>query len=396
MGKKFSWKMMIGTIIAGVLYGFIGELIYKVLSRLIPSIPLTIIYFMGMFFFISLAVYLISRFIYSQMNKPIYMKLWLISMALMLVLSGLFEFIYDIIQERYDYAEAKSYIFAVDNSGSMEVNDPYASRYDAINKILESKDDDFEYAVYSFSDPECIFLERDMAPISDGVTEIKPSNEGWTSIVTTIKTIADDIESGKLKADKSTRVILLTDGYPTDNDFGEIMPQLTRFKNMEIPISTVGLVESDDNFMSMVAGATGGNYVRCDTLDTLEGALEEATVENKVYRNLLGFRSGTYLNWLLAILRILFVGALGIVMAIGKTAICEKFVNTTSVLVSSCISGILAGVCIEIGMNGLGINQTVMRVIAAVLMAFTCLREDLFLNQLSNNKEKANNTGWTF
>ncbi len=396
MGKKFSWKMMLGTILAGALYGIWGEFLYRMLSRLVPSVVLTVIYFMGMFFFISLAVWIISRFIYTQQNGAVYKKVWLIAMALMLVLSGLFEFIYDIIQEHNDPKEAKSYIFAIDTSGSMDVNDPYGSRYDAIDKLLEGKKDSFEYAMYTFSDPDWIRLERDMAPVSEGRSEIGLENGGKTAIVATLKRIADDIDNGTMKADESTRVVLLTDGLPTDNYFNEVMPQLTRFKNLGIPISTVGLVESDDNFMSMVADATGGNYVRCDSLDRLEGAMEEAVEENEVYRNLLGFRSGLYLNWLLAILRILFVGILGIVMAIGKTGICEKFINTTSVLVSSCISGILAGVCIEIGMNGLGINQTVMRIIAAILMAFTCLREDLFLNQLNQSRERGNMTGWDF
>jgi len=394
MGKKFSWKMMLGTILAGGLYGIIGELIYKPLNGLIPSPVLTIIYFMGMFFFISLAVHLISKLAYSQQNGKVYMKVWVIALLLMLVLSGVFELIYDLIKEGGGIKNSKSYIFAVDISGSMEQTDPMGTRYDAIDRVLDSKADKFEYAVYTFSDPEKITLVRDMAPKSEGKPNFQNENWGSTAIVETFQRIADDIDSGVMKADGNTRVILLTDGYP--NSESGIMAQLNRFKTMGIPISTVGLVDSDDNFMSMVANATGGNYVKADTLDRLEGAMEEAVVENKAYRNLLGFRSDLYLNWLLAILRILFVGILGIVMAVGKTGICEKFVNTTSVLVSSCIGGILAGICIEIGMNGLGINQTVMRIIAAVLMAFTCLREDLFFNQLQNNRERNSMTGWNF
>jgi len=65
------------------------------------------------------------------------------------------------------------------------------------------------------------------------------------------------------------------------------------------------------------------------------------------------------------------------VIAVEKTILAERFLDTSAVLMSSAIGSILAGICIEIGMNMLGVHPTIMRMITCVLIAFTLLKNDL-------------------
>ncbi len=59
--KRFSIKMIIGSILAGFIYGLAGELIYKSMELPVPHIIVVMLYFTGMFLFIGIAVYFIGK-----------------------------------------------------------------------------------------------------------------------------------------------------------------------------------------------------------------------------------------------------------------------------------------------------------------------------------------------
>ncbi len=71
--KRFSIKMIIGSILAGFIYGLAGELIYKSMELPVPHIIVVMLYFTGMFLFIGIAVYFIGKSgnyqSYTQVNK---------------------------------------------------------------------------------------------------------------------------------------------------------------------------------------------------------------------------------------------------------------------------------------------------------------------------------------
>lgn len=129
--------------------------------------------------------------------------------------------------------------------------------------------------------------------------------------------------------------------------------------------------------MTMIADKTGGVYVKAEDVTTLEAAMNQAAVSHNTARNLLGYRSAFFLNGLLGVMRIVFIALLGVVIAVEKTILAERFLDTSAVLMSSAIGSILAGICIEIGMNMLGVHPTIMRMITCVLIAFTLLKNDL-------------------
>lgn len=198
-----------------------------------------------------------------------------------------------------------------------------------------------------------------------------------------LETLLDDIKKGDVDiSDLNVRVIFMSDGYSTDEQnagrdiYKEIVPVLDGFAAEEISVSTVGLLNADDQLMNQIAEKTGGVYVSVDNVDNLEDAMLKAG-DLGDERHLLGYRNSEDLNLLYAILRILFITGLGVVIGLEKAAICEKFLDTTAVLKSSVVGSALAGICMEIGMNALKLPPTLIRVLVCVLISFTLLREDL-------------------
>jgi len=391
---KISIQMLIATIIAGLIYGVVGEVIYRVFHFWAPSPVVTLVYFGGLFAFIALALALINNIFYSQYPGKILKKSFLLSIALIIVCSLLFEFIYDLIGERIKIKGFDSYVFLIDNSGSMLQNDEYNLRYKAIEDLLADKKDSFEFAVYSFDDE--VRVVRPMGPKKDGIDLGQPENAGQTHLYTAMQQLLDDQDAGILDMSSSTRVVVLTDGGPNDVYAAETtiwLNLLDKFADRKITVSTISLGDSQETFMSMVAEATGGVFVNCKDIDEIDGAFVKATAVSKQPRNLLGFRPGNYMNLLLGIMRVVFVIGLGLITALMKTAVCERFINTKSVFISSIIGGTLAGICIEIGMNGFGINATIMRIITCVLVSFTVLREDVMINNYNLVKENGGRSG---
>ena len=301
--------MLFGSIFAGLIYGIFGEVLYRIGERFFPSILLTAIYFTGLFLFLGLAVYLIGKLIYSQSRGSVNITQWVITFILIIALSCLFEFIYDVIQPGSKRKGFDSYLFVIDESGSMADNDPNGERWQAFASLMETKPDDFSYGIYVFSDdPQQV---RAMAPNSE---PLDLSGEymigGGTAIKATLSRIMTDIEAGELGNVKNCRIVLLSDGYATDLDaFNkyQITGELDEFSKLGYSISTIGLGEPDDELMNLIASKTGGIYVKIDNASQLEESMVEATALNKISRNLLGYRDNNFMNWLLGILRILFV-----------------------------------------------------------------------------------------
>lgn len=183
-----------------------------------------------------------------------------------------FEFIYEL-NFGSTMVQTDKYIFAIDNSGSMQDNDPNQERVAAIKKLLANREDNAQFAVYSFGDViQCI---RELNPISNGIDDFATSPSGGTPIVGVLSKIMEDMESGTLPYDEGCQVILLTDGYATDTSFlnFELNKTLKKFNKKKISISTVGLGYVDEKLLNNISGKTGGISVTTDNVDELEKAM---------------------------------------------------------------------------------------------------------------------------
>lgn len=374
---RYSIKMLIGSILAGLAYGQIGEFFYQCMERSISHILVSMLYFSGMYLFLGLAVYVIGRAGSYQSYGPVNRRQWAAAFVLMLLLSAFFEFLYGWVGTG-GKQPVSSYLFVIDNSGSMDKTDPDGMRYQAIEKLLENKEPEFLYGIYHFSDSAK--LVRDMAPVRAGGYSQEAVNGGGTAVIRALDTILSDIHDGRLVLDDHCRMILLSDGYATDVDDAsryDCIRRLEQFADQGISISTVGMAgDVDTQLLMLAADKTGGTYVSVQHVEQLEQGMRLAAQTEEENRNLLGYRSESTSGILYAAMRIIFIICLGILVAVEKTVLCERFLNTNSVLASSMIGSGLAGICLEAGMNTFGLHPSAMRTALCVLIAFTLLHED--------------------
>ena len=146
-----------------------------------------------------------------------------------LLLSSLLEFLYEL-SPKHKEIEATSYIFILDESGSMSMNDPDGLRYQAIPEIMKEENAGFPYMVYTFSDDTQI--AREMGPFDDEYNEIPIKSDGETTIFGTVIKVLNDYKNGVWDGGANPKIIFLTDGAATDLSKGFLwfkgnMPEFT-------------------------------------------------------------------------------------------------------------------------------------------------------------------------
>lgn len=375
--SRFSIKMLSGSILAGFTYGLMGEWIYQNMERVVSPVISTVVYFTGMYLFVGCAVYAIGKLGHAHAYAPVNRRQWALALVLTLLLSALFAWIYDWIGSG-SRGQASSYLFVIDHSDSMSRTDPDGMRYQAMETLLEDKEPEFAYGVYQFSDSAKMI--RAMAPMREGGMGDEPVNTGGTAILHTLDTILQDLNNGRLQLEDHCRMILLSDGYATDMDETsryDCMRRLEQYADRGISISTVGMTgDVDKQLMMLIADKTGGIYVSVQDIQQLEQGMRQAAQTEEIDRNLLGYRSENDTGILFSAARILFLICLGLLLAVEKTVVCERFLNTNSVLISSAAGSALAGICLETGMNTFGLHPSAMRIALCILMSVTLLHED--------------------
>lgn len=372
---QISKGMLIGTAVTGAAYFVIGEIFYSVFKDVLPMPVLIGLYFLGLALFVAIGCAVIVSFMYHSAQGYRDIVLRCIILILAVFAAGvIFEFLYEL-QINGKQKEPESYIFLMDNSGSMEESDPQRKRYDAIEQILEVQEGSFPFAVYIFANGSK--LVRDMAPVSEGIDFLADEPFGGTAIKGVLDTLYDDIESGKIGKWENGRVLLLSDGHATDMGlFGgwSLGKTLKNFSKKGISISTVGLGNPDDALMSRIAGKTGGVYISVDDAALLNQAMQEA-ITQKSSRNILDYRNDVKFDFIYMVLRFAAVLAIGLLMAGLKTYISESVLDTQPVLVSSAAGSLLAAFFVEFGMNKLGLYPWLMRLFMCVFLAAATLYE---------------------
>ena len=345
----FAIVLFLASIIGAVIFFLIGEVIYRGLIENVNSIVFMGVYFAVLGFILALCLFIGARI--SGMETSVKGLLVIIGCVLFVLVFGMFfEFLYEL-----GFADTQpvkaDYIFTIDNSGSMDQNDPDQKRVAAIKQLLEGKDEDTKFAVYTFSEEiRCI---RQMGTISDGIGNFEIMPNGGTPIVGVLAQIMDDMESGVLPYDEGSRVILLTDGYATDNDFFgfRVNKVLKKYNKKKVSISTIGLGEVDEQFLSNISEKTGGVSLIINNVDELGDVMESVVQTAGMDRNLLSPRARTNLDWLYALMRIVFTAILVISFIGIKVAITDDCANASMIIISSVIGSVVGAVILEFGLS---------------------------------------------
>lgn len=364
---EFSIIFLIASIIGVIVFFIISEIFIMPLLDTIPSIVLVGVYF-GVFGIILFIVLNIAGTI-EKVDVEASMKLIGIGCIVGLFILGmLFEFLYELggnIQE----IPANNVVFLLDDSGSMEDSDPNFERINAVEQIVESKGEDFNYAIYQFG--EEINCVRPMASKSAGMPDLRQPPMGQTPVRGALSTLQQDIKNGVISVATNLQVVMLTDGHATDLGWWNhrLGSAIKYYQRQGIPINTVGLGQADQNLMEKIASETGGVSVMVSDVSELVNAMNSVVRTGVIKRTLLTKRPTVNLNILYGILHILFIALLGGIFAPLKLSVAGDSDNEISILVVSAVLSVVAAIIIEVGMNIFA--TSIVRFIAVLLIGIT-------------------------
>lgn len=150
--------LLLITIIVGIVGWIIGTIIYssgvnKIAMPLLIGIIFAVLFLLLV---ITILVYSISsgsfeKNILTSSNNLVSSIFAIVIIGVLLFgLSIFFQWIYGMNFVK-QVKQPTSYIFVIDDSGSMAENDPQQLRYNAISSVLTNVNPDFPYMIYGFS-----------------------------------------------------------------------------------------------------------------------------------------------------------------------------------------------------------------------------------------------------
>lgn len=347
--KGINWKMLIFALVMSVVAWGIDLLLYNALKEALPRPALIGIVFAVLTLLLAPVLVIFGQDSGNEVQPAVQIIGAIGGVVVMLLLAGLLQFIYQISLKKA-VLEPTSYIFVIDNSGSMTESDPAGRRYDCIEEILQDRADSFPYMIYGFADEP--YILREMAPKSEGMEPVESEDYGGTSISGTLTQVINDYDNGVWDGGDAPRVILLTDGYATDIILGwELNDTLKRFAGKGISVSCVGLGEVDRELMEKIASETEGVFIDVADVSQLSAAMKSAATQHKdVDRDLISKRSSGN-GILYGIMRIAFLVILGGVLGLIKyIAYGDRDSFATLVLITLGAS-LIGALLMEIGTN---------------------------------------------
>ncbi len=353
-GKRFDFVTCIISAVAGLLWAFIGRALLNALSHSVWMPLLVGLYFVGLALMLILALWLCTLIKGRVMpERGSYPKAFALT-ALVLLLALLFQWVYsrDFNMEEVVPTGDSSYIFLVDESGSMLGNDMNNERGKAIQNLMAKCEPDFPCAVYGF---ESSFRQiSPMLPASVlAVNPLELGAYGGTNISDAIEYVLQEIESGNLRAGLRPHIILVTDGVDTGG-MKPLKATLRHANDANVRVSTVGVGNAvDAEYLRNIAVKTEGNYVTCETMSDLLGSITDITEQESsdYQRTLLNTREEMPHDWVYAVMRILFLLILAVPFLIIKSLLLRTNDANTNVLIPNLILLLIGALSVEIGMN---------------------------------------------
>lgn len=380
--SRFNKTVALLSVIAGLITWLGSHLIYRSYHDVISGPVMIGILCAGLFATVFITVYVGSMVSGSFDKKSQFyndtggmVRYFLFGLVGILILSMSLEYIYEL-NPKFKEIKPTSYIFVIDESGSMSSNDSAGLRYDAIPEIMEAEEAGFPYMVYTFSNET--HIARNMGPLEAEYVPIPVKSNGGTAIYGTILQILEDYKEEIWDGGSNPKVIFLTDGVATDLSNGFLwfkgnMPEfnaaLEEYKDLSINISTVGLGVVDREIMTKIAETTGGVFVSVQNSSDLVSAMKTAATSYSD-RDLLSIRYMKHMDNLYAVLRILFLTIIG--AAIGSLMLLAYMEDGSIpiIIFSSSICSLFSSILFEVGLK-IGILQTLLWIILWGLFSLT-------------------------
>lgn len=383
MKRKVDKVFLIISTIIGIVLGVIEEFLYK--NNIIEfksRIPCIMLYLFA--FALILGVILLFKGLRNgtYVNFGKVMLLTLISAIVFVGCSALFEFLYELGGDKPQQFQTSElqYAFLIDDSGSMGSNDGENKRYDAVEDIIRNMTSTNKFSVYRFADK--VSCDTPLESIQSSTYRMSNNLNtvgGGTNLMAAINQVIDDIAES---SNRHTKIIVLTDGAPTDNVFGRYNKTVKNAIRNNTSISSVGFGDPNEQFLTDLAANTGGVYVFSDNISSLTTDLETIvnaqTLPLGKNRDLLGYRlDSTSDSFLYGFLRVLFLILLGILWSVIKLLLVgEKKFTQYSAVLSGALCSVAAILC-EI-MLLFGLVDNIVRVVFCAMWACTLIPENVY------------------
>lgn len=372
--KQFNPLMLVLSIVLGAAAWFVCAALY---GALVDTVSGPIL--MGLVFGVLALVMAVGVFLISSLSGTFEKNVitggstgsalgfLIVAVLLVGVLGALFQWLYSL-RFRIASAQPTSYVFLIDNSGSMSENDPRQLRYDAIEEVLRGQDADFPYMVYGFADS--VELMREMRPANRETGKLDGISSGGTAIRNVLSRVIDDYEAGRWDGGSVPKVVMLTDGLPTDFEFfSQLEPILRQYTRRGITISTVGLGDADVALMEGIADSTGGVFVDVSDASMLAQAMASAAARHSSDDLVTTRHNSGSLGLLFGLLRVLFITVLGAAIGLIAGAAYGQTESMSIVLVSSIVKSLIGALLLEVCTSLLGLPDRVLWFILWVLIA---------------------------
>lgn len=358
--NKFNLPMLIVTLITATLTGTGLYFLYLTFRDDVVRSAIPMEVFLGGLFALfllitGLVVLLVSGIMLTYRADVIsgrYGKgkviLYLLAAALIigLVIAGA-QFIYSLtFHSGTTMSGASTYVFLVDDSSSMETNDPNQQRYDAVEAILRGCPGDTRYALYTFA--TYTKLKVPMQTVSQGFPQNYDPDYHSTYMKEALETVIQDYESGVWTAQGETALVMVTDGDPMDFDsFYDVQALLDKCNQYNITLGIVGVIGADPTLMEQMATYTGGQYVDIQNVGDLYDAVKTVSGIGNASRDLLGNRKASDMGWLYALIRILAITLAGCIIAVAAGFAYGNSYAFRFIVWSNIFKSIAAGVLME-------------------------------------------------
>ncbi len=385
---KFNWRLMLSTIIFSAAAWFASELLRDKLGIELSHCILVGICFAATGLIIGVSVFIKSivgdsfeaNVITGRNTAGAVLAYILIGTIVLFGVGTLAEYVYE--QNFKKLEKITAYVFVIDDSGSMQRNDENLMRYEAVNELLDSCEDDFPYVVYSFSDKITL---SGVGKASERSVEFDTYG-GMTNIRGALETVLNDYNNATWDGGTNPRFVLLTDGYATDvKYYSDLDTVLGGYAKKGLTVSCVGMSEADQSLLEYISDATGGVTVNAENVDELASAMTTAA-KSIPARDLFSYRRGVKLDYVYAIIRVLAITILGTLIGI-LTAICYGVSDyAKNIIIIGACKSLVAGLVLELGINTLDISDMWCWLAAWVIMC-TVFTQRKFKKLTFNNEQ---------
>ncbi|MFK9090262.1 vWA domain-containing protein [Bacillus salipaludis] len=359
--RKFSILLFIFGILAGFIGAVIGEWLISSYYGVWPNILLMGIYFAqlalmaGLF---CLIAELISPIINGRSWRLEYSGLsWKVlipsTFVLLFAAGVIFQFIYSL-----NFSTVKppdDIVIVMDISDSMNKTDPKRESLKAAAKLINNMKPSHRASVISFNEKASI--TKSMFTISDQHESLVAREQikgleygGSTDIAGALDTALKEID-GNHKQGRKPMVILFSDGYSELDLTTVVQP----YQDQEIIINTIGMSKIDKSgarLLKSIASRTGGSFHDVKKANDLTNVFEKIYLENQD-RLLMTERHGLFKDSLyLAIFHIVLITIIGGLFGLALGILFDNRYLAKSYTITGLISGLLAGIVLEVGLQG--------------------------------------------